>query len=276
MFVLISMLASAFLAHYNAPKFYGELEAPADGSSKLPRFNLVVGLGFLAAAGVMGAVMAGGFLTFGSASQGLILNSYATSDPLAFLARLGIGMRTAVAHLPPQRPPASSSRPSAHLQPKTRPSIAPMPHRRLHRNVDHLLLPSELCRSARGAARLPRQDRGGQEDLRARLAHSAPHGSYERHSSISEGPWTRCWSRRSHPRFWCDIARGACCGTRRLLRSCMRSILSFGAALVYIFPALMAVGEKEGAMGKPEKIVNWALTLLGFFFAGLGAVMCLK
>ena len=38
----------------------------------------------------------------------------------------------------------------------------------------------------------------------------------------------------------------------------------------------MAVGEKEGAMGKPEKIVNWALTLLGFFFAGLGAVMCLK
>ena len=107
MFVLISMLASAFLAHYNAPKFYGELEAPADGSSKLPRFNLVVGLGFLAAAGVMGAVMAGGFLTFGSASQGLILNSYATSDPLAFLARLGIGMRTPVAHLPPQRPPAS-------------------------------------------------------------------------------------------------------------------------------------------------------------------------
>ena len=56
----------------------------------------------------------------------------------------------------------------------------------------------------------------------------------------------------------------------------MSSILSLGAALVYIFPALMAVGEKEGAMGKPEKIVNWALTLLGFFFAGLGAVMCLK
>ena len=34
--------------------------------------------------------MAGGYLTFGGASQGLILNSYATSDPLAFLARLGI------------------------------------------------------------------------------------------------------------------------------------------------------------------------------------------
>ena len=91
MFVLISMLASAFLAHYNAPKFYSELQAPAEGS-KLNRFNFVVASGFLAAAVVMGSVMVGGFLTFGSASQGLILNSYATGDPLAFLARLGIGM----------------------------------------------------------------------------------------------------------------------------------------------------------------------------------------
>ena len=32
--------------------------------------NLVVGLGFLAAAVVMGSVMTGGFLTFGAASQG--------------------------------------------------------------------------------------------------------------------------------------------------------------------------------------------------------------
>jgi len=36
------------------------------------------------------SIMAGGFLTFGGASQGLILNSYATADPLALLARLGI------------------------------------------------------------------------------------------------------------------------------------------------------------------------------------------
>lgn len=40
-FVLISMLASAFLAHYNAPKTYKELAPPADGSSKVPKFNLV-------------------------------------------------------------------------------------------------------------------------------------------------------------------------------------------------------------------------------------------
>ena len=31
----------AFLAHYNAPKFFKELAGPEDGSSKLPRFNQV-------------------------------------------------------------------------------------------------------------------------------------------------------------------------------------------------------------------------------------------
>merc|ERR1711871_966644 len=91
-FVLLSMLASAFLAHYNAPKFYAELAPAEAGKSKLPKFNAVVGGAFGLAAALMGSIMAGGFLTFGGASQGLILNSYATSDPLAFVARLGIGM----------------------------------------------------------------------------------------------------------------------------------------------------------------------------------------
>ena len=49
-----------------------------------------------------------------------------------------------------------------------------------------------------------------------------------------------------------------------------------GSALVYIYPALMAACEKSGAMGKSEKLLNWALTALGIFFAGLGSVMCLK
>lgn len=40
-FVLISMLATAFLAHYNAPKYYKELAPPADGSSKQAAFNKV-------------------------------------------------------------------------------------------------------------------------------------------------------------------------------------------------------------------------------------------
>lgn len=49
-----------------------------------------------------------------------------------------------------------------------------------------------------------------------------------------------------------------------------------GSALVYIFPALMAIGEKSGAVGAQEKKANWGLCGLGVFFAGLGAVMCLK
>jgi len=89
-FVLISMLATAFLAHYNAPKYYKELAPPADGSSKQAAFNKVCAGAFGLASLLCAAIMAGGYLTFGGASQGLILNSYATTDPLALLARLGI------------------------------------------------------------------------------------------------------------------------------------------------------------------------------------------
>ena len=49
-----------------------------------------------------------------------------------------------------------------------------------------------------------------------------------------------------------------------------------GSALVYIFPALMAIGEKAGAMSPAEKTLNKGLTVLGVFFAVLGSVMCLK
>jgi sodium-coupled neutral amino acid transporter 11 len=89
-FVLVSMLATAFLAHYNAPKFFQELAPPADGSSKLPRFNRVVVGAFGLAALLCGSIMSAGFSTFGAASQGFILNNYATADSLALMARLGI------------------------------------------------------------------------------------------------------------------------------------------------------------------------------------------
>ncbi len=62
-FVLVSMLASAYVAHYNAPKFYAELAPPADGSSKLPRFNAVVLAGFVLAATLSGVIMSAGYLT---------------------------------------------------------------------------------------------------------------------------------------------------------------------------------------------------------------------
>ena len=40
--VLVSMLATAFLAHYNAPKMFKELAPPEDGQSKVASFNMVV------------------------------------------------------------------------------------------------------------------------------------------------------------------------------------------------------------------------------------------
>ena len=57
------MLASAYVAHYNAPKFYAELAPPADSSSKLPRFNAVVLAGFVLAATLSGVIMSAGYLT---------------------------------------------------------------------------------------------------------------------------------------------------------------------------------------------------------------------
>ena len=91
-FYLVSMCATAYVAHYNAPRFYNELAAPADGKSKLGRFNLVSASGFGLAAAISAILMSMGFLTFGSVSQGYILNNYATQDVGALIARLGIGV----------------------------------------------------------------------------------------------------------------------------------------------------------------------------------------
>jgi len=88
--VLLSILATAFLAHYNAPLFYEQLAPGPDGRKGGRRFLAVSLLGFTASAAIFCSVMAGGFLTFGSASAGLILNNYAATDSLATLARLAI------------------------------------------------------------------------------------------------------------------------------------------------------------------------------------------
>jgi hypothetical protein len=42
-FVLLSMLSTSYIAHYNAPSFYKELK-----NTSMPRFNTVVGLAFAA------------------------------------------------------------------------------------------------------------------------------------------------------------------------------------------------------------------------------------
>lgn len=85
-FILLSMVSTAFIAHYNAPKFYVELK---DRSSS--RFNKLTSVSFGTSLAFFALVTAFGFGTFGGASQGLILNNYALTDAGATLARVAVG-----------------------------------------------------------------------------------------------------------------------------------------------------------------------------------------
>ena len=99
-FVLLSILATSFCAHMLAPNFYNELSpgesesgaAQQPRASKLARFNLLVGSGFGLSGMLSAAVMIAGYLTFGAASDGYILNNYAQEDRLAQVARIAVGM----------------------------------------------------------------------------------------------------------------------------------------------------------------------------------------
>ena len=58
--ILVCMLSTAYLAHYNAPKYFVELK-----DNTIERFNQVVKYGFAASMSMFVAVTAFGFLTFG-------------------------------------------------------------------------------------------------------------------------------------------------------------------------------------------------------------------
>lgn len=85
--VLLSMLSTSYIAHYNAPQFYNELQ-----NNTMKRFNSMVGGAFGAAIVFFTFVMGVGFLSFGGNTQGFILNNYATTDRLATVARFAIGL----------------------------------------------------------------------------------------------------------------------------------------------------------------------------------------
>lgn len=96
---LLCILSTAFVAHYNAPAFYESLDAGPNGADGKPgRFFLASVLGFSASAAIFGIVLAGGFMTFGTNSMGLILNNYAATDILAVLARVAIGISLLTAY----------------------------------------------------------------------------------------------------------------------------------------------------------------------------------
>jgi len=77
-------IATAFTisAHFNAPRFYGQLERR---SSK--RFQILSVAGFLCFAVSFMLLNIGTVATFGSSVQAPLINSYATGDPLALVCR---------------------------------------------------------------------------------------------------------------------------------------------------------------------------------------------
>lgn len=96
--VLLSILATAYLAHYNAPLFYEQLAPDKKTGKKDRNFFIVSVLGFGISGLIFCLVLAGGFLTFGQSSMGLILNNYAATDGLAVLARAAIVLSLVTAY----------------------------------------------------------------------------------------------------------------------------------------------------------------------------------
>jgi amino acid permease len=85
--ILIGMLSTAYMAHFNAPKFYTELK-----DNTIPRYLRVVASGFAISIALFCAIASAGFLTFGSACSGLILNNYSTKDALMGISRLAVAV----------------------------------------------------------------------------------------------------------------------------------------------------------------------------------------
>jgi len=83
--ILTCRLSNAYIAHFNAPKFYRELK-----NNTLPRFYQVVGWSFGISIALYSIISAMGFLTFGAASNGLILNNYSTKDVLMSFSRIAV------------------------------------------------------------------------------------------------------------------------------------------------------------------------------------------
>lgn len=85
--ILICMLSTAYIAHFNAPKFFRELK-----NNTVQRFNIVTASSFGISIFIYAAVSAMGFLTFGANSSGLILNNYSTKDILFSFSRFAVAL----------------------------------------------------------------------------------------------------------------------------------------------------------------------------------------
>jgi len=85
--VFVSMLSTAYMCHFNSPKFYRELK-----DNTIPRFNRLVAMGFGVAILISATVAAVGFATFGKACDGFVLNNYAENDVWIGLSRIAVSV----------------------------------------------------------------------------------------------------------------------------------------------------------------------------------------
>lgn len=85
--ILIGMLSTAYMAHFNAPKFYSELK-----NNTIPRYLTVVSASFAISIALFASMATLGFLTFGANSAGLILSNYSVRDRLMGVSRLAVAL----------------------------------------------------------------------------------------------------------------------------------------------------------------------------------------
>ncbi|KAL7581380.1 hypothetical protein ACA910_021972 [Epithemia clementina (nom. ined.)] len=83
--ILTCMLTNAYIAHFNAPKFLAELK-----DNTMGRFSKVIAWSFGISVAIYAAATSFGFLTFGAACNGFILNNYSVRDKLMSLASIAV------------------------------------------------------------------------------------------------------------------------------------------------------------------------------------------
>ena len=85
--ILVCMLSTAYIAHFNAPRFLRELK-----DNTMSRFGKVTGISFGISTAIYAVVSAMAFLTFGANCDGLILNNYSTKDLLISESRFAVAI----------------------------------------------------------------------------------------------------------------------------------------------------------------------------------------
>mmetsp|Transcript_13266 Transcript_13266/g.31846 ORF Transcript_13266/g.31846 Transcript_13266/m.31846 type:complete len:490 (+) Transcript_13266:164-1633(+) len=85
--ILVSMLSTAYIAHFNAPKFFKELK-----NNTLERFNIVTSASFGVSIAFYCLVCSLAFLTFGSNCASMVLNSYSSKDLLLLAGRFAVAV----------------------------------------------------------------------------------------------------------------------------------------------------------------------------------------